>query len=175
MAHAQGPLPRPANVADANGANLGGVLVTRNAGAAYYPIGWVAYPNCLAVTRRVGLAEAGAFVDVAIWGQTRHVITRLTPGTRYAFIVATDVPHYKPPRWSDWAALDLNVDTPLCPAAALAFPADATVANQTISVETVSSAHLRRPPAGQVDNLVGRRSARRCEFAAARVISRSAT
>ena len=110
-AHAQGTMPAPANVNVADSENPGDVIITWEAvpSAAYYRIGWVAYPDYVEISKEGGRpwSEAFAFVDVENIGQTSRTIRRLTPGVLYAFRVASNVSLYGEPSWSGWVLLDL--------------------------------------------------------------------
>ena len=110
--------PAPSNVIAANGENPGEALISWDAvdDAAYYRIGWIAYPDYVAVPEGQDWREAFVFVDVANRGQNERTITRLTPGVLYAFTVASNDNRYGEPQWSEWATLTLNAGAP-CPAA----------------------------------------------------------
>ena len=109
-AHAQGTIPAPANVNVADSENPGDVIITWDAvpSAAYYRIGWVAYPY-VEISEEGGRpwSEAFAFFDVENIGQTSRTIRRLTPGVLYAFRVASNVSLNEEPSWSGWVLLDL--------------------------------------------------------------------
>ena len=121
VAHAQGDLVAPSNVAAQNTGNLGEVRISWDAvpNAAYYRIGWVAYSDVEPIIASGGdWLEHFAFIDIENRGQTEHTITRLTPGVQYAFIMASNDDRYGTPRWppaSGWAFLTLN-DAPLAQA-----------------------------------------------------------
>ena len=104
-------MPAPANVNVADSENPGDVIITWDAvpSAAYYRIGWVAYPDYVEISEEGGRpwSEAFAFVDVENIGQTSRTIRRLTPGALYAFRVASNVSLYGEPSWSGWVLLDL--------------------------------------------------------------------
>ena len=104
-------MPAPANVNVADSENPGDVIITWDAvpGAAYYRIGWVAYPDYVEISEEGGRpwSEAFAFVDVENIGQTSRTIRRLTPGVLYAFRVASNVSLDGEPSWSGWVLLDL--------------------------------------------------------------------
>ena len=114
VAHAQGELVAPSNVAAQNTANPGEVRISWDAvlDAAYYRIGWVAYSDVEPIIASGGdWLEHFAFIDIENRGQTEHVITRLTPGVQYAFIMASNDGRYGTPRWpaaTGWAYLTLN-------------------------------------------------------------------
>ena len=122
-ASAQGNLPAPTKVTAVNGPNAGEAIIIWNtvADAAYYRIGWVSYADYLTVTEegRPWL-EAFVFVDVANRGQTSYTVTRLEPGVRHAFLVASNATQYGEPQWSEWSLLTLNSATSSCPAATAA-------------------------------------------------------
>ncbi len=141
IAYAQSPPPKPSGVAAANGGNPGEAAVSWNpvAGAAYYRIGWVAMPDYHAVTAQGrDWLEAFAFVDVANRGQRSHTVARLTPGTQYAFIVATNSARYGPPQWSEWAFLTLAGGGESCPTRQPAPPPE----NATITSSSTSASAL---------------------------------
>ena len=71
VAHAQGDLVAPGNVATHNTANPGEVFISWDAvpGAAYYRIGWVAY------------SDMQPIIAIQSLDQTQHTVTRLTPVT----------------------------------------------------------------------------------------------
>ena len=114
VAHAQGDLVAPSNVAAQNTRNPGEVRISWDAvpNAAYYRIGWVAYSDVAPIiaSGRDWL-EHFAFIDIENRGQTEHTIARLTPGVQYAFIMASNDGRYGTPRWpptTGWAFLTLN-------------------------------------------------------------------
>ena len=82
----------PDVVAATNGLSPGEAVITwdRVEAAAYYRIGWVAQAD-----REVGTdgdarwREGFVFADVANRGQASHLITGLTPGVEYDFVVAS--------------------------------------------------------------------------------------
>ena len=124
---AQAPPPAPAEVIARNGAKPGEVRLswTAVADAQFYRVGWVAYEDYQAASEAGGeWREVFAFVDVANRDQTSHTITRLTPGTDYAFIVASNGSRYGEPRWSEWALLAVRGDPGACPAAQQPTDAD---------------------------------------------------
>ena len=114
VAHAQGNLVAPSNVAAQNTGNPGEVRISWDAvpNAAYYRIGWVAYSDVAPIIAAGGdWLEHFAFIDIENRGQTEHTITRLTPGVQYAFIMASNGGRYGTPRWpaaTGWAYLTLN-------------------------------------------------------------------
>ena len=114
VAHAQGDLVAPSNVAAQNTGNPGEVLISWDAvpGAAYYRIGWVAYADVEPIIAVGGdWLERFAFIDIQNRGQTEHLITRLTPGVQYAFIVASNDGRYGIPQWppaTGWRFLNLT-------------------------------------------------------------------
>ena len=114
VAHAQGDLVAPSNVAAHNTGNPGEVRISWDAvpNAAYYRIGWVAYSDVEPIIASGGdWLEHFAFIDIENRGQTQRTITRLTPGVQYAFIMASNDGRYGTPRWppaSGWAFLTLN-------------------------------------------------------------------
>ena len=114
LAHAQGDLVAPTNVAAQNTGTAGKVRISWDAvpNAAYYRIGWVAYSDVAPIIASGGdWLEHFAFIDIENRGQTEHLITRLTPGVVYAFIMASNDGRYGTPRWpssAGWAFLTLN-------------------------------------------------------------------
>ena len=114
LAHAQGDLVAPTNVAAQNTGTAGKVRISWDAvpNAAYYRIGWVAYSDVAPIIASGGdWLEHFAFIDIENRGQTEHFITRLTPGVVYAFIMASNDGRYGTPRWppaTGWAFLTLN-------------------------------------------------------------------
>ena len=114
VTHAQGDLVAPSNVRAENTGNLGEVRISWDAvpGAAYYRIGWVAYSDVEPIIASGGdWLERFAFIDIQNRGQTQHIITRLTPGVQYAFIVASNDDRYGTPRWplaTGWRFLTLS-------------------------------------------------------------------
>ena len=113
VAHAQGDLVAPSNVAAQNTGNPGEVRISWDAvpNAAYYRIGWVAYRDVEPIIASGGdWLERFAFIDIQNHGQTQHTIRRLTPGVQYAFIVASNDGRYGTPRWpgaTGWRFLNL--------------------------------------------------------------------
>ena len=114
VAHAQGDLVAPSNVAAHNTGNPGEVRISWDAvpNAEYYRIGWVAYSDVEPIIASGGdWLEHFAFIDIENRGQTEQTITRLTPGVQYAFIMASNDGRYGTPRWptaTGWAFLTLN-------------------------------------------------------------------
>ena len=114
LAHAQGDLVAPGNVAAQNTGNPGEVRISWDAvpGAAYYRIGWVAYSDVQPIIAGGGdWLERFAFIDIQNRDQTQHTITRLTPGVQYAFIVASNSDRYGTPQWppaTGWKFLNLT-------------------------------------------------------------------
>ena len=121
VAHAQGDLVAPSNVAAHNTGNPGEVRISWDAvpNAAYYRIGWVAYSDVEPIIASGGdWLEHFAFIDIENRGQTQRTIARLTPGVQYAFIMASNDGRYGTPRWppaTGWAFLTLN-EAPLAQA-----------------------------------------------------------
>ena len=117
LAHAQGALVAPSNVAAQNTGNPGEVRITWDAvpDAAYYRIGWVAYSDVEPIITSGGdWLERFAFIDIQNRSQTQHTIARLTPGVQYAFIVASNDGRYGTPQWpsaSGWQYLTLTEAT----------------------------------------------------------------
>ena len=104
----------PDVVAATNGLNPGEAVITWDEveKEAYYRIGWVAQAD-----RQVGAdgdarwGEGFVFADVANRGQASHLITGLTPGIEYDFVVASHDGHLpKAPQPVEVAALRLRED-----------------------------------------------------------------
>ena len=114
VVNAQSDLSAPGDVAAQNTGNTGEVRISWDAvpNAAYYRIGWVAYSDVAPIIASGGdWLEHFAFIDIENRGQTEHLITRLTPGVVYAFIMASNDGRYGTPRWpssAGWAFLTLN-------------------------------------------------------------------
>ena len=111
--------PGPDVVAATNGLNPGEAVITWNrlAEGSYYRVGWVAQAD-----REVGAdgdaqwREGFVFADVANRGQASHLITGLTPGVEYDFVVAShDGRHarLRPPE--TYASLRLRQDPAYSP------------------------------------------------------------
>ena len=127
VASAQGNTPGllpPPNIKAANGPNPGESVVSWDAvdGATYYRIGWIAYEDYEAVPEGQDWLEAFSFTDVTNRAQTSRTVTRLTPGTLYAFIVASNDSRYGEPQWSQWATLELSDDRSPCPTTETSTP-----------------------------------------------------
>ena len=114
VVNAQSDLSAPGDVAAQNTGTAGKVRISWDAvpNAAYYRIGWVAYSDVAPIIASGGdWLEHFAFIDIENRGQTEHLITRLTPGVVYAFIMASNDGRYGTPRWpssAGWAFLTLN-------------------------------------------------------------------
>ena len=112
VVRSQTPPPAPNAVSVVNGANLGSVVVSWEAvaGAASYRIGWMANEDYEAAGGAQGpyWSEEFRYSDIGNRRQTSHMITRLTPGIDYWFIVGSKDTGYGPPEWSMWAGLGLT-------------------------------------------------------------------
>ena len=119
VAQARDVWPGPDVVAATNGLNPGEAVITWNrlAEGSYYRVGWVAQAD-----REVGAdgdaqwREGFVFADVANRGQAFHLITGLTPGVEYEFVVAShDGRHarLRPPE--TYASLQLRQDPAYSP------------------------------------------------------------
>ena len=100
------PLPAPTGVAAANGNAVGEAIVSWNAvpGAAFYRIGWVAFPDYQAtVSEGRDWLEAFHFLDAANTGQTQWTLSRLSPGVPYYFIVASNDARNGTPQYGNWS------------------------------------------------------------------------
>ena len=120
VAHASDSPAAPQNVRATNGPNPGEANVAWNAvsDASYYRIGWIAMADYEAIKAAGGdWMEGFVFVDIANRNQTAHTVAHLTPGIRYAVIVASNDTRYGAPKWSQWAYVTLNADDSPCPAA----------------------------------------------------------
>lgn len=122
-AHAQSSLPPPTNITAQDTGKPGEVQITWDPvpGAQFYRIGWVTRDDATAtVAAGHDWQEAFAFVDIAnqglsvtARGQNRYIISRLSPGVEYAFIVASNGTQYGEPSWpppSGWSFLTLRED-----------------------------------------------------------------
>ena len=123
MAQAQGVTPpAPTGLVAVNGPNPGEALLSWNAvaDAAFYRIGWVAFPDYEAtVAAGRDWLEAFHFLDAVNTGQTQWILTRLSPGVEYYFIIASNDARNGPPQYGEWSELlTLNDDTSSCPTAA---------------------------------------------------------
>ena len=100
----------PAEVTAADGEATGAVIVGWEAvdSAAYYRIGWVALDD-IPVAQSAGREWLDAFIftDVGNLGQTEYAVLGLTPGQRYAFVVASVGNRFGAGAWSEWAYLTL--------------------------------------------------------------------
>ncbi len=127
MAQAQGVTPpAPTGLVAVNGPNPGEALLSWNAvaDAAFYRIGWVAFPDYEAkVAAGHDWLEAFHFLDAANTGQTQWALTRLSPGVQYYFIIASNDARNGTPQYGEWSEpLTLNDDTSSCPTAPTAVP-----------------------------------------------------
>ncbi len=116
IARAQSSLPPPTGISVVNGSALGEVDLTWDAveGATYYRIGWVAeedYHRALSEPNGEWRKEI-RFSNVVNRGQSTWTVTRLTPGIKYAFRVASHNAFYGEPEWSAWKALTLTAASP---------------------------------------------------------------
>ena len=87
-------------------------------GAAFYRIGWVALDD-ISARQAEGREWLDAFIfaDVGSGGQTEYAVSGVTPGRRYAFIVASAGRRFGAGRWSEWAYLTPAVGSGVsCPA-----------------------------------------------------------
>ena len=113
-------LAAPAGVTAVDGEAVGAVIVGWEAvdDAAYYRIGWVALDD-ISARQAEGREWLDAFVfaDVGSEGQTEYAVSGVTPGRRYAFIVASAGRRFGAGRWSEWAYLTPAVGAGVsCPA-----------------------------------------------------------
>ena len=68
--------------------------------AQFYRIGWVVHEDVVPIIAAGGeWLDHFVSIDIANRGQIEHTVTRLTPGLRYAFIVAGNDGRYDEPRW----------------------------------------------------------------------------
>ena len=106
----------PANIIVVNGPNPGEVIVTWDAvgDANFYRIGWLSRTDY----QNAGDDWLERFAFSEVEGKTTYMVTRLTPGEYYWFIVASNATRYGIPTWpATWAPLTLNTDDQSCPAA----------------------------------------------------------
>ena len=111
--------PPPSGITAVNGPNPGEVSLLWNAaaGANYYRVGWIADAD-YRTARDSGAPWLERFGFVDVESKTAYTITRLTPGTDYWFIVASNSERYGPPQWpQNWVSLRLNDDQSSCPTA----------------------------------------------------------
>lgn len=113
-------LAAPAGVTAVDGEAAGAVIVGWEGvdGAAYYRIGWVALDD-ISARQAEGREWLDAFVfaDVGSGGPTEYAVSGVTPGRRYAFIVASAGRRFGAGRWSEWAYLTPAVGSGVsCPA-----------------------------------------------------------
>ena len=109
--------PPPSGITAVNGPNPGEVSLLWNAaaGANYYRVGWIADAD-YRTARDSGAPWLERFGFVDVESKTAYTITRLTPGTDYWFIVASNSERYGPPQWpQNWVSLRLNDDQSSCP------------------------------------------------------------
>ena len=114
VAEASEVWPGPGGVTATDGMSPGEAVLTWSTveKAAYYRIGWIAGAKYQA--RADGGAdwqEGFVFIDVANRGQASHLVTGLTPGEEYRFVVASHDGHLpKAPQPVEVAALRLRED-----------------------------------------------------------------
>ena len=125
LAHDDTPPPAPTGVHASDGPNPGTATVAWDAPPddapsdntpAYYRVGWVSADD-IAAAQDAGQdwLDAFAFVDVANRGQTAYTVKGLTPGVRYAFIVAAVSQRFGAANWSQWAYLTPVPSVFACP------------------------------------------------------------
>ena len=127
MAHDDTPPPAPTGVHASDGPNPGTATIAWNAppddapsgdtsaddAPAFYRVGWVSADDIAAAQDWL---DAFAFVDVANRGQTAYIVKGLTPGVRYAFIVAAVNRRFGAAAWSEWSYLTPSAGaSPACP------------------------------------------------------------
>ena len=86
--------------------------------AAFYRIGWVALDD-IAAAQAAGREWLDAFIfaDISGAGATEYAVPGVTPGRRYAFIVASVGRRFGAGSWSEWAYLTPAVEPGVsCPA-----------------------------------------------------------
>ena len=117
VARGQSSLPPPTSISVTDGTKTGEVVVTWAAveGAAFYRVGWMANEDYLAAGGADGphWAEEFRYSDIGNREQTARIVTRLTPGIDYWFIVGSSDNRYDEPGWSSWAPLKLVGE--MCP------------------------------------------------------------
>ena len=111
-------LAAPAGVTAADGEATGTVIVRWDTvdDAAFYRIGWVALDD-IAAAQADGREWLDAFIfaDIGSAGTTEYTVPGVTPGRRYAFIVASVVRRFGAGRWSEWAYLTPAVEPGVLP------------------------------------------------------------
>ena len=116
----------PAGVTAVNGEATGMVIVGWEAvgSAAFYRIGWVALDD-IPATQSEGREWLDAFIFTSVGnlGQTEYAVSGVTPGRRYAFVVASVSSRFGAGAWSEWAYL-----TPAAAGTATPTPTPSAVA-----------------------------------------------
>ena len=118
-AFAQGTLPAPVNIAVSDGDQPGAVQISwgQVQAATHYRIGWIALEDYQSY-RDAGRdwQEAFTYKDVGRDSEDPQLLTRLTPGILYAFIVGSNASRNGTPSWSEWHWFALATDlTPTDP------------------------------------------------------------
>ena len=108
---AQGTLPAPVNIAVSDGDQPGAIEISWDQvqAATHYRIGWIALEDYESY-RDAGRnwLEAFTYKDVGRYSENPQLLTRLTPGMLYAFIVGSNASRNGTPSWSQWHWFALN-------------------------------------------------------------------
>ena len=118
-AFAQGILPAPVNIAVSDGDQPGAIEISWDPvqAATHYRIGWIAledYESYRDAER--DWLEAFTYKDVGRNSDNPQLLTRLTPGIPYAFIIGSNASRNGAPAWSEWQWFILATDpTPTDP------------------------------------------------------------
>ena len=149
QAQSAAPMP-PIGVTAADGDTPGVVIVHWDAvdAAAYYRIGWVSADEVTAaLSDGQEWQDAFAFTDVANRGQAGRTITGLTPGRRYAFIVASVSRRFGAASWSEWAYLTPAGTATSCPTdSGGELPPTPTPAPTSTPIPTIAPTPTPIPP-----------------------------
>ena len=134
--HGQSTLPAPGNIAVAQGSNAGEAEVTWGPvdGADFYLVGWLSRTDYQAAGDN--WLERFTFADVE--SKTSYLVTRLTPGEYYWFIVAAKATRYGQPTWPEaWQDLTLDSDDVSCPTAETATASDCVAEGTCLPIEEI--------------------------------------
>ena len=144
-------LAAPAGVTAADGEPTGTVIVRWDTvdDAAFYRIGWVALDD-IAAAQAAGREWLDAFIFADISGAwaTEYAVPGVTPGRRYAFIVASVGRRFGAGRWSEWAYLTPAVESGVsCPADGGGGPTPPAVGGAGTATPTPAAAAPTPTPA----------------------------
>ena len=116
----QSPLSAPSDVSVENGENLGEVVIAWKEvpKADFYRIGWIADADFRTAGHK--WIERFAFVDIK--PTNTHVVTRLSPGELYWFIVGSTDKRFGEAVWSEWQSLALSGQLTTCPSVLVPSP-----------------------------------------------------